>query len=126
METTEATKPVEAPADNPSSAGRQPGSRAVRKRRSTARRRAGTVALVASLLIVTAACNVVEGRHYGVSFGLGNPVSYHARIFQKPSWQIVVWNDDTFAPYSAQQFQPPSPSCSPRSRSTIASTSWPK
>lgn len=51
------------------------------------------MALVASLLIVTAGCNVVQNRHYGVSFGLGNPVSYHARIFQKPSWQIVVWND---------------------------------
>lgn len=63
------------------------------RRRSVVRRRLGSVALVAALLIVTSGCNVVQNRHYGVSFGAGNPVSYYARIFQKPTWQIVVWND---------------------------------
>ena len=39
---------------------------------------------------------------------------------------MVVWNDDRTEPCSASQFHPPSSSCSPRRRSTMPSTSWPK
>ena len=39
---------------------------------------------------------------------------------------IVVPNDDTVAPFSTSQFQPPSESCSPRSRSTSGVMSTPK
>ncbi len=39
---------------------------------------------------------------------------------------IVVPNDDTVAPFSTSQFQPPSGSCSPRSRSTSGVMSTPK
>ncbi len=39
---------------------------------------------------------------------------------------IVVPNDDTVAPFSTSQFQPPSGSCSPSSRSTSGATSTPK
>ena len=39
---------------------------------------------------------------------------------------MVVPNDDTVAPFSTSQFQPPSSSCSPRSRSTRGVMSTPK
>ena len=35
-------------------------------------------------------------------------------------------SDETVAPYSAQQFQPPSGSCPARIVATALSTSWPK
>lgn len=52
------------------------------------------------------------------------PVAFHAA---GPSTaQIVEWNDETRAPYSAQQFQAPSSSRAPASLAATFEPSWPK
>ena len=56
----------------------------------------------------------------------GCPRSARSYSSRASSTQMVVLNDDRVEPLSASQFQPPSGSCSPSSRSTMPRTSWPK
>ena len=61
------------------------GRRRPRRRRSAVR----TLALVAVIALLAGGCTAIRTFHFGVTFGNG----VYVRPYQKPTWQIVAYND---------------------------------